>query len=366
MGAVVVFLSSGRCGTQWLTATFSELYGEFAEVEHEPLGGRYSPRRFFRSYANPEAILEIPEVAAHVERVARTGYYVETGWPVLAALPLLAARFPDRLRVVHLTRHPVPSALSQLSHNTWPGGPPHELNRLAVLRPTDPNVFQPHYARAWDQLSSYEKCLFWWTEVHTFGLEFPTRAPDIPFVRVQSERLLAGDHSELSKMLTLMELDWDERWVPRADQLLDRWHHQTDRAFDPYRISRHPQTLRTARQLGYDPLEIDRAALDRRYKLAYHRAEEGRPAVGAYNFGILLEQCGDVEGAEAAYRRADEGGLGAGAYNLGVLLEERGDVAGAIAAYRRALQSGETHPAARASEALKRLAPGRMAAPRSG
>jgi tetratricopeptide (TPR) repeat protein len=187
------------------------------------------------------------------------------------------------------------------------------------------------------------------------GLEFPTRMPEIPFVRVQSERLLAGDRTELSKMLELMELDWDERWVERAGQLIDRWHHQTDRAFDPNRISRHEQTLRTARQLGYEPLDIDRAGLDRRYKLAYGRAEQRGPALGAYNFGILLEQCGDLEGAEAAYRRADEHGLAAGAYNFGVLLEERGEVEGAMAAYRRAIQSGDPEPAARASEALERL-----------
>jgi hypothetical protein len=109
VGPVVVFLSIGRCGTQWLAATFAELYGESVEVEHEPLGGRYWPRRFFRSYANPEAILELPEVAAHVARVARSECYVETGWPVLAALPLLAARFRDRLRVVHLTQHLEPA-----------------------------------------------------------------------------------------------------------------------------------------------------------------------------------------------------------------------------------------------------------------
>jgi hypothetical protein len=352
---VVVFLSIGRCGTQWLAATFAELYGQSVEVEHEPLRGRYWPRRFFRSYANPEAILELPEVAAHVERVARSDYYVETGTPVLAALPMLAARFPDRLRVVHLTRHPVPWALSQITHKTWAGGPPHEMTRLAVLRPTDPNVFQSHYAQEWHQLNAYERCLFWWTEVQMFGLEFPTRNPEIPFVRVQSEKLLAGDRAEQSRMLELMELDWDERWVARAGHLIDRWHHQTDRAFDPEWISRHEQTLRTARQLGYEPLNIDRVALDRRYKLAFDRAEEHGPAVGAYNLGVLLEQCGDVEGAEAAYRRADEHGLPMGAYNLGVVLEERGDIDGARAAYGRAIQSGDPDPAARASEAVDRL-----------
>ena len=187
------------------------------------------------------------------------------------------------------------------------------------------------------------------------GLEFPTRRPAIPLVRVQSEKLLAGDRTEVHKLLELMELDWDERWVARAGQLIDRWHHQTDRAFDPYRISRHEQTLRTARQLGYDPLDIDHAALDRRYKLAHDPAEEGGPAVRSYNVGVLLEQCDDVEGAEAAYRRADEHGLAAGAYNFGVLLEERGDREGAVAAYARAIQSGDSEPADRAREALGRL-----------
>jgi hypothetical protein len=155
-------------------------------------------------------------------------------------------------------------------------------------------------------------------------------------------------------MLDLIGLDWDERWVARAGQLIDRWHHQTDRSFDPYRISRHQQTLRTACQLGYDPLDIDRVVLDRRYKLGYRHVEERGPAVGAYNLGVLLEQY-DVEGAEAAYRRADEHGLAAGAYNYGLLLEQRGDVEGAKAAYHRAIQSGDPEPAARASAALDRL-----------
>ncbi len=358
MGPVVVFLSIGRCGTQWLAANFAELYGGSLEVEHEPLGGRYCPRRYFRSYANPEQMLEVAEVAEHVERVARTDYYVETGWPVHAALPLLAARFPDRLRVVHLARHPVPSAVSQLSHNTWPGGPPQELNRLAVLRPTDSNVFQPQYADQWEQLSAYEKTLFWWTEVHMFGLEFPARMAQIPCVRVQSERLLAGDRTELTRMLELMELDWDERWVERSSLMIDRWHHQTDRSFDPGLIARHSETLRTARELGYEPLEFDTAALDRRYKLANGPGDERGAAVGAYNVGILLEQCGDTEAAEAAYRRAADHGLAAGAYNFGVLLEARGDVDGALDAYRRALRSGDPTPAARASDAVKRLSGG--------
>ena len=119
MGPVVVFLSMGRCGTQWLAATFAELYGESAEVEHEPLNARYWPRRFFRSFANAEAILELPQVAAHVERVARSDYYVETYcrcsqhfqcWP------------PGSLTVCEsFTSHDTPCRRLYLGYRTTPG-----------------------------------------------------------------------------------------------------------------------------------------------------------------------------------------------------------------------------------------------------
>ena len=56
---------------------------------------------------------------------------------------------------------------------------------------------------------------------------------------------------------------------------------------------------------------------------------------------MLLEQRGDLDGAEAAYRRADARGDATGAFNLGGLLAERGDLAGAEAAYRRADERGD-------------------------
>ena len=66
--------------------------------------------------------MEVPEVAGHIARIGRAVRpYAETGWPLFPALPLLAARFPERLRIVHLTRHPVPSALSHLAHGSYAG-----------------------------------------------------------------------------------------------------------------------------------------------------------------------------------------------------------------------------------------------------
>ena len=63
--------------------------------------------------------------------------------------------------------------------------------------------------------------------------------------------------------------------------------------------------------------------------------------MGAASLGILLEDRGDVAGAEAAYRRADARGDPTGASHLGALLEVHGDVPGAVAAYHRADERGD-------------------------
>src|SRR5438067_829952 len=99
---IVMVLSAGRCGTQWLTEGLRRLHPEVV-AEHEPIGPLYQPRRYFRLYEHPDAILGVPEVAAHVDAIEHaTTTYVETGWPLFPVLPLLAERAPDRLRIVHL------------------------------------------------------------------------------------------------------------------------------------------------------------------------------------------------------------------------------------------------------------------------
>src|SRR3954453_19970533 len=255
---VVVFLSTGRCGTQWLTEAIRARYPGSVTVEHEPLGPLYRPRTYFRSFADPGAILAVPEVARHVKLIERERRYVEPGWPVLAALPLFATRFPQRLRVVHLTRHPVPTALSHLAHSSYAGSARDDAyTRLATLGPADPNVFQQHYAGSWDELTPYEKCLFWWTEVNLFGLEFPERAPDVPFLRLRSEDMLSGAGDTLERLVDFMGLPWDDRWHDRTQHVVDRWHHHTDRDVDPFLVRDHPAAIDTARRLGYDVEDVD-------------------------------------------------------------------------------------------------------------
>lgn len=276
--SIIVFLSTGRCGTQWLAAGLEALHPEVS-AEHEPVGPLYKPRRYFRRYSEPSAVLEVPEVARHFERVAceqRT--YVETGWPLFAALPLFAERFPDRLRIVHLTRHPVPSALSHLAHQSYAGSPRDDAyTRWATLGAADPGVFQSDYGARWEAMSPYEKCLFWWTEVHLYGLELAGRLRGIPFMRVRSEELLGGSRATLERLLGFMGLPCRAGWLQHAGRVVDRWRHHTDARVEPLEVLSHPATVHAATKLGYDPGDIDRAALTARYG--------GRPAPGLDRFG---------------------------------------------------------------------------------
>jgi hypothetical protein len=264
---IVMYLSTGRCGTQWLTRGLRELHPE-VEAEHEPIGPLYKPRRYFRRYDDPEALLEVPEVARHVEWVARRSRpYVETGWPLFPALPLFALRFPDRLRIVHLTRHPVPSALSHLAHNSFAGsGREDTYTRWATLGPCDRGVFQTGYASRWPGLSPYEKCLFWWTEVHRYGLELAERLERIPFLRVKSEDVLVGHPPTLQQLLGFMGLDRRDDWRAHTKRVVDRWHHHTDALVDPLEVLAHPMTVQTAGSLGYDAAAVDVDALQARYQ----------------------------------------------------------------------------------------------------
>jgi hypothetical protein len=273
-----MFLTTGRCGTQWLTATLAELYPHL-RVEHEPVGPLYAPRRHFRRWEDPERILEEPAVSVHLQKILseRTDY-VETGWPLFPVLPYLAREVPERLRVVHFTRHPVPTSLSHLAHSSYAGSARDDpFTRLATLAPTDERVFQPGYGARWETLTPYEKCLYWWTEVNLFGLEFAERAAHIPLLRVAAEPLLAGGPEARQGLLSFLGLPDDPRWAEAGQRVVDRWQHHTAQPVQPELVARHERTVKTAAALGYNALCFDGQALRGRYA--------GTPDPGAARFG---------------------------------------------------------------------------------
>ncbi len=264
-GRVTLFLSTGRCGTQWLAANLSEFYQSTVAVSHEPIGPNYRPRELFRLPAAAPA----PEVTAHlesVERVLERRDYAETGWPLFAAVRLFAARFPGHVRVVHLTRHPVRTALSHMVHQCYAGSLRDDgYTRLAALGPDDPGVFQTGYAGRWGGMTPFEKCLFWCTEVHLHARELAQEGK-VPLIRLRSEDLLSGDERALRGLCDFMGLPYEPELTARSRRRVDAWNHRTRLDLDWRRVFDHPAATEVVEWLGYAFDDLDDQALRERYE----------------------------------------------------------------------------------------------------
>lgn len=268
--AAVFVLSTGRCGTQWLATHLGEIYADMAIVTHEPIGPAYRCRQFFRAYDRLDDMAAVPDIAAHLAQIrsaVRRGTYVETGWPLFSALPLLVERLGIEVRIVHLTRHPVPTAISHMAHKTYGGSPRIDgYTQMAALDAFCDGVVQTDVREVWEDLTPYEKTLFWWTEVHLYAEELVQRYPSVAFHRVKAEDLLAGDEATLQALCAFAGLPWRAALAARTAQRVDAWHHRTDTDFQWRRVFDHPVTVALAQRLGYDFASVDDRALVSRYK----------------------------------------------------------------------------------------------------
>jgi hypothetical protein len=260
--ALFVF-STGRCGTQWLAAVLAAALGERAEVVHEPLHSDYAPREMLTAAdparLDPELGDPILEHVAFIEQTLAARSYVECGHPLWSTLPYLLRRLPGRTRVVHLVRHPVPTALSWVTHGAYtPPMAPH-LSEKVPLSPFDDGVRLAEYTERWPLLTPYEKALFYWAEVNAFGLSLAASA-GVPWLRVRFEELVRGDAYP-----RLLNFAGAAGAPTPPEDVVDEYRYVTRFWSSPGLIERHPAVLRIAAELGYDPLAFDEAELRRRY-----------------------------------------------------------------------------------------------------
>lgn len=266
MTHVFLVLSTGRCGTQWLADTLRTHHGDRLAVTHEPLGARYGSARFFRAHDRLDEFARQPGVSSHlawVESLDRP--YLETGWPLYSAVPVFERVFGERLRVIHLTRHLVPTALSHMVHQTYSGSPRRDAyTEVAVLDPWSPGVLQRDYRARWQVMDPYERCLFWCAEVHAYALELERSFPG-RWLRLRYEDLFGDGHEALSDLVSFLGLRFDRDLVAETRRRKDRWHHRNDIAFDWKKIERHPLPMTVLHSLGYSLAGIEDGQLERRY-----------------------------------------------------------------------------------------------------
>lgn len=262
MNQALFFLSTGRCGTQWVAEVLADAYGERALVSHEPLGDDYAPRMMLA--ARDPARLD-PEsrdaVMAHVEEIERTlaeRHYVECGHPLWSTLPYLLDRFAGRARVVHLARHPVPTALSWVTMNAYTAPFAQHLQERVLLSPFDEGTHFTDYRDRWDSLTPYEKCLYYWAEVNAFGLRLQERTAT-PWLLLRFEDLADG---QVQRLFDFAGTTANANAVRGAR---DKFHYLASVWSDPGLIEQHPVVMDLARRIGYDPLAFDTVKLRKRY-----------------------------------------------------------------------------------------------------
>lgn len=259
-------LSTGRCGTQWLAWHLAQHYGPAARVEHEPLHDGYRPRRLLGlvdlERLAPEESAPILRHLAGVEAQLERGPYLEAGHPCWSALPHLAQRFRGRLRIIHLTRHPLPTALSWTTHMAFvPPLLPH-LREKVLLSPFDPGVAFPEYQEGWAAMEPFEKCLYYWAELNAFGLRLEQEL-DVPWLRLSYEELFQGEG--LARLHAFLGLADSGNQGGTGEQV-DIHRHIAPAWPDLALILRHPRVLETAAALGYDATQLDEAAWQARYR----------------------------------------------------------------------------------------------------
>lgn len=262
VGRATFFLSTGRCGTQWLATALGETYAASVVVTHEPVYAAYRPKQFLRSQ-RPEALLEFDEVRAHIEWIEQlldSRSYIEAGWPCYAAAPMLLGRFGHRAKFVHLVRNPIPTALSLATHHVYRKD---GWVTMGAIDPFDNGVVQKELGEAWNTMTEYEKCLFWWTEVNLYALEFARAHPGVPVYRVRYEDLFTSPGA-LTGLLEFLELDAQQFDRDRVSVVVDQFQWK-DAAYDWKSIFRYPRTCELAASLGYPLTDVTGSKLSDRY-----------------------------------------------------------------------------------------------------
>jgi len=258
MHPVILFLSTPRCGTQWLAKYLGQVYKDEATVLHEPIMYDYYPRLNLGRYDLPLLPKENPKLKQHldfIEEETKQKKYIEVGWQSIAGIAEFYRRFGDRLKLIHLYRNPVFVAASLVTIDFYTEKH-EERAEKAILKPFDDVALLVQYRERWEQLDRYEKSLYYWTEINLHALEIKYHYEDLPFYSLKFENLFKentqSSRINLVEMLSFMDLNYREKMLNALNIRHDEYHYSTDLSIDWKKIEEHLQTLALAKKLGYN------------------------------------------------------------------------------------------------------------------
>lgn len=268
MSRILLFLSTGRCGTQFITELLSRAAGDRAQVVHEPLRAQYRPRLYLRAKNLADALEAEPVIREHFRSwdiLLHSGKpVVETGWPIYAWLPYLADRYRGKIDIVHVVRNPIRFAFSMASHNFYTTKRNDLFTNYAALDPHDPGVKHQEYKTLWPTLNRVERCLFQWLEINEYAEELAERG--MVALRWRSEDIFLHPHEFLSDIRKLNPI-WGSAFqdIDFQASRVDDYQRTLAEKMDSVRFTVAVESL--ARKYGYstDLESLGQELLDRFY-----------------------------------------------------------------------------------------------------
>lgn len=232
-------------------------------------------------------MLEVPEIASHIDKLDSVGtrIYVETGWPCYAAIPLFVKLFGSRVGVIQLVRHPVPTAMSLLTHDFYWEGSPSRYVKQGALDPFSCPVIQVEYAERWGLMSPYEKCLFWWSEINLYAEELRSLYADVPWLRVRFEDLVTNTADASDVLSSFLAIPTGSQMTAEDQARVDTRRHRIARIPEWRSIYKHERITELARTYGYEVGTVDTRHLRRRYTVPWR--DQVRFTFGRYRRSLL-------------------------------------------------------------------------------
>ncbi|WP_428240037.1 hypothetical protein [Gynuella sp.] len=236
-------LSTGRCGTQWLSHRLTKLLPKQYWVTHEPLSQDYMPMENSPSLpltVNADKILgHLTEIRDHINR---GGKYVECGYQCWRHLSWYKDILQTDVKVIHLHRNPMSTACLWLQKGAF-----LRLSEMELFTPFGAEAKLPEYGSKWHKLSPIEKNLYFWAEVQAQAKEYKASWPD--------EDWFDLPYSQLLNSRTLQKLghflDCKINLHPSNLMVDNQLMELEEIPIDDSVLKAHPGILSLAEELGY-------------------------------------------------------------------------------------------------------------------
>lgn len=190
-------LSTGRCGTRWLTELLRLSRCVWANHSHYPELIRHSRLAYEEYRKRPDVFQQIIRATRDewIANAYRHGQiYVETNSRITFFARAIRSVYP-RARFIHLVRHPGDFVRSGMSRGWYSGDQRHDLGRIVKAGGSE----------CWQRMTDIERIAWLWNETNRYIETFSRDLSAGEYTRVKAEDMFR-DPSTVLRILDFLEV----------------------------------------------------------------------------------------------------------------------------------------------------------------